>query len=165
MQVTSLPPRRDPMNAASRWLTLAAALCFAISLLHAAIIFMGPDAYAYFGAPQLGRAEARGSVIPDVETAVLVLIFAAFGAYALSGAGRVRRLPLLRVGLALIGAVFTLRGLVLFVELARMASGAPVPPRMAVFSLVSLITGIAFVAGTIPRWRALDADPRALPSA
>jgi hypothetical protein len=146
------------MNASSRWLVAAAALCFAIALLHVAIIFLGPEAYAYFGAPGLGRAEAAGSVVPDLETAVLVLVFATFGAYALSGAGHLRRLPLLRVALALMGAVFTLRGLVLFVQLAQLWTGGPAaPPRMAVFSLVSLITGAAFLAGTLPRWRTLDA--------
>ncbi|HLM67366.1 MAG TPA: hypothetical protein VK358_07560 [Longimicrobium sp.] len=143
------------MNASSRWLTIAAALCFGIALLHAAAIFMGPDAYAYLGAPELGRAEAAGSAVPDLITAVLVVVFGAFGAYALSGAGRVRRLPLLRVGLAAIGAVFTLRGLAVFVEVAQLGSGGP--PRMVVFSLVSLITGVAFLAGTLPRWRALNA--------
>lgn len=99
------------MNASSRWLTVAALLCFGIALLHGAMIFMGPDAYVYFGAPQLGRAEARGYAYPDQMTVGLVLVFSAFGAYALSGAGRMRRLPLLRIGLVLIGAVFTLRGL------------------------------------------------------
>jgi hypothetical protein len=141
------------MNASSRWLTAAAVLCFGIALLHAAIIFMGPEAYTYFGAPpELARFDARGSMIPDLQAAGLALIFAAFGAYALSGAGRIRRLPLLRLGLVVIGAVFTLRGLALFVQLAQMVSGtATAPPRMAVFSLVSLITGVAFLAGTIPR--------------
>lgn len=151
------------MNASSRWLTIAAALSFGIALLHAAAIFMGPDAYAYLGAPELGRAEAAGSAVPDLMTAVLVVVFGAFGAYALSGAGRVRRLPLLRVGLAAIGAVFTLRGLAVFMEVAQLGAGGA--PRMVVFSLVSLITGVAFLAGTLPRWRALNADPRALPSA
>ncbi len=151
------------MNASSRWLTIAAALCFGIALLHAAIIFMGPNAYAYFGAPELGRAEAAGSAVPDLMTAVLVVVFGAFGVYALSGAGRVRRLPLLRVGLILIGAVFTLRGLAVFVEVTQLASGGA--PRMVVFSLVSLITGVAFLVGTLPRWRALNGDPRALSSA
>ena len=129
---------RNPMQSSSRWLTAAAVLCFGIALLHVAIIFMGPEGYTYFGAPpELARHEARGSIIPDL-------------------AGRMRRLPLLRLGLVVIGAVFTLRGLALFVQLAQMVSGtATAPPRMAVFSLVSLITGVAFLAGTIPRWRTL----------
>jgi hypothetical protein len=144
------------MHPQSRWLTVAAALCFGIALLHLAMIFMGPEAYAYFGAPQLGRAEARGYAYPDQMAAGLVLIFAAFGAYALSGTGRIRRLPLLPVALVLVGAVFTLRGLALFPELVGLASGTgSVPPRMAVFSLVSLVTGIAFLAGTLPRWHVL----------
>jgi hypothetical protein len=145
------------MNPPSRWLTLAAALCFGIALLHAAIIFMDPHAYGYFGAPQLGRAEAAGYAYPDVMTAGLVLVFATFGAYALSGAGRIRRLPLLPVALVLIGAVFTVRGLVLFPQLVQLAAGTGAPPRNAVFSLVSLITGVAFLAGTLARRRRLSA--------
>jgi hypothetical protein len=140
------------MTPPSRWLTAAAALCFGIALLHAAMIFMDPHVYGYFGAPQLGRAKAAGYAFPDLMTAGLVLVFAAFGAYALSGAGRIRRLPLLPVALVLIGAVFTLRGLALFPELVQLAAGTGAPPRMAVFSLVSLITGVAFLAGTLPRW-------------
>ena len=145
------------MHPPSRWLTAAAALCFGIALLHAAIIFMDPRAYGYFGAPQLGRAKAAGYLYPDLMTVGLVLIFAAFGAYALSGAGRIRRLPLLPIALVLIGAVFTLRGLALFPEIVGLASGAGGPPRMAVFSLVSLVTGVAFLAGTRSRWRQMKA--------
>jgi hypothetical protein len=143
------------MNPPSRWLTAAAALCFGIALLHAAMIFMDPHAYGYFGAPQLGRAKAAGYAYPDLMTAGLVLVFGAFGAYALSGAGRIRRLPLLPVALVLIGAVFTGRGLALFPQLVQLAAGTGAPPRMAVFSLVSLITGVAFLAGTRSRWARL----------
>jgi hypothetical protein len=145
------------MNPPSRWLTAAAALCFGIALLHAAIIFMDPHAYGYFGAPQLGRAKAAGYAYPDLMTVVLVLIFGTFGAYALSGAGRIRRLPLLPVALVLVGAVFTVRGLALFPQLVLLAAGNGAPPRMAVFSLVSLVTGIAFLAGTRSRWAGLRA--------
>lgn len=140
------------MHPPSRWLTLAAVLSFGIALLHAALIFMDPHAYGYFGAPQLGRAKAAGYSYPDLMTVGLALVFATFGAYALSGAGRIRRLPLLRVVLLLIGAVFAVRGLALFPELVQLAAGTGAPPRMAVFSLVSLVTGVAFLAGTRLRW-------------
>jgi hypothetical protein len=142
------------MNSPSRWLTAAAALCFGIALLHLAIIFMGPYAYGYVGVPKLGRAEAAGSMVPDLMSAGLVLVFAGFGAYALSGAGRIRRLPLLPVALVLIGAVFTVRGLVLFPQLAALAAGTGTRPRLAVFSLVSLVTGVAFLAGIRARRQA-----------
>ncbi|WP_420125528.1 hypothetical protein [Longimicrobium sp.] len=139
------------MHPPSRWLSLAAALCYAIALLHAVIIFLDPHAYGYVGAPQLGRAKAAGYAYPDLMSAGLALVFAVFGAYALSGAGRIRRLPLLAVALVLIGAVFTLRGLVLFPQLAQLAAGTGAPPRMAVFSFVSLVTGVAFLAGVRSR--------------
>jgi hypothetical protein len=145
------------MTPPSRWLTAAAALCFVIALVHLALIFMSPYAYGFVGVPQLGRAKAAGYAYPDLMSAGLTLIFAAFGAYALSGAGRIRRLPLLRVALVLIGAVFTLRGLVLFPQLVQLAAGDGAPPRMAVFSLVSLVTGVAFLAGTRSRWSRLRA--------
>ena len=137
---------------ASRLLLYAAGLSFAIALLHVGIIFGGSAAYTYFGAPELAPLEAAGSPVPDLLTAALALVFAVCGAYALAGAGRIRRLPLLPLGLWGIGAVFTLRGLALGPELVRLARGSgTVPPRYVVFSLVALATGLAFLAGT---WRA-----------
>jgi hypothetical protein len=54
--------------------------------------------------------------------------------------------------------VFTLRGLAVFVQLAMLMSESSAgPPRFIVFSLVSLVTGVAFLAGTLPRWRTLRA--------
>ena len=39
-------------------------------------------AYAFFGAPDLGTLERQGSTVPDLLTAVLVLVFAVFAFYA-----------------------------------------------------------------------------------
>lgn len=144
-------------------LLVAATLLAGIALLHVVITFAGPDAYVYFGAPQLGVAEARGSPVPDRITWVLVVAFGLCAYYALAGAGVAsRRPPLLAVGLLAIGSVFTLRGLMLGPELVALAGSGvgppgPVPPRYAVFSLVSLVTGLTTLLGTRRAWPALRA--------
>ncbi len=133
-------------------LKLAAAASFAIAILHLAIIFLGPEAYVAFGAPDLGALEAQGSRTPDLLTLVLVVVFTVFGLYALSGAGTIRRLPLLAVGLIAIGTIYTLRGLGVIAELLQLAGGAAVPARQVLFSLVSLGIGLLYLMGTARRW-------------
>ena len=145
------------MTTCQRLLLAAAGLSAAVAMLHLGIIFAGPAAYAYFGAPDLARVESAGSSVPDVVTAGLVLVFAAFAYYALAGAGWARRRPpLLRLGLASIGTLYTLRGLVFVPQLLQLASGvARGPLRYGWFSLGSLVTGLCYLAGTLPQWRAL----------
>lgn len=145
-------------TAGRSWLTLAAAMSFGVAALHAAIVVAGPPAYTYFGAGDLAPLAARGSPVPALLTLVLVVVFAAFGLYALSGAARVRRLPLLTAALVAIGCVYTLRGLAFFVEVFQLAGGtAAFPPRFAVFSAVSLAIGLTYLVGTARRWRWLRA--------
>jgi hypothetical protein len=53
-------------------------------------------------------------------------MFAAWGAYALSGAGVIRQLPLLRAMLITIGVIYILRSLLLPSELVKvLQSGYP----------------------------------------
>lgn len=139
------------MNASRRALLVGAYGSFAVSLAHVAAIFAGPAAYTFMGAPQLGRAEAAGSWTPDLITVPLAALFALWGWYALSLAGRARRLPLARPAVLAIGGIYTLRGLVVFAEAAMLASGAALPPRNLVFSLISLSIGVAYLAGGVPR--------------
>ncbi|HJY64385.1 MAG TPA: hypothetical protein VJ455_09530, partial [Ignavibacteria bacterium] len=84
------------------------------------------------------------------------LVFALFGFYALSGAGIIKRLPLLRSGLVIIGVLFTLRGLFLVLELlinAGILQGSMIiPTRELVSSSVSLIIGLFYLIGTIGNW-------------
>lgn len=136
-----------------KWLLLAAAGSFAVALLHAVIIVIGPSAYRYFGAGDLAPLAEQGSAMPALITSFLVVLFAVWGVYALSGAGVVRRLPLLGVALILIAAIYTLRGLLLIPELIQLARGDLAEPRMAVFSAVSLTIGILYCAGVVSRRR------------
>lgn len=118
-----------------------------MALLHLAIIFVGASAYRYFGAADLAPLAEQGSAMPALITSLLVILFAVWGAYALSGAGVLRPLPLLRVALVLIAAIYTLRGLAVIPELIQMARGGLAEPRMAVFSAVSLAIGVLYIAG------------------
>ncbi len=146
----------------NQWLRLGGILSFAIALLHVIIIFIGAPAYRYFGAGEdMATAAESGSAFPALLTLFLVAIFAIWGFYGLSGAGVIRRLPLLKIALILIGAVYTLRGVAVFQQLFQIAtSSVEVAPREIVFSLVSLVIGLAYLIGTISNWRGLVASNR-----
>lgn len=53
----------------------------------------------------------------------------AFGVYALSGAGVVRPLPLVKLGLVMIGSIYALRGLVVIRDILRLVRGDGYPLR------------------------------------
>jgi hypothetical protein len=100
-----------------------------VAVLHVAIMLGGPPWYRWFGAPSLADQVERGSVIgPILLTLAIVAVFVVWSGYGLSGAGVVRRLPLLRVGLYAIAVIYLLRGLpvvweVLAANLARAVEG------------------------------------------
>ena len=109
----------------------------------------------------MARMDERGSWAPALITLGLTTVFARWSAYACSGAGVVRRLPLLRTALILIGSVYTLRGLVLGPQLVWFFSGyrALVPPRQLVFSGVSLVIGVSYLIGVRASWASLRPPP------
>ena len=150
------------MRMGNQWLKLGGILSFAVALLHVIIIFVGASAYRYFGAGEdMATAAESGSAFPALLTFVLTAVFAIWGFYGLSGAGVIRRLPLLKIALLLIGAVYTLRGVVVLQQLFQIAtSSAEVAPREIVFSLVSLIIGLAYLIGTVTSWRSPGASNR-----
>jgi hypothetical protein len=137
-------------------LLLASLASFLIALLHLAIVFIGRKAYGYFGAAQLIPLLDKGSPWPAIITFGLAVIFALCGLYGLSGAGLLPHLPLLRLGLIDIGAVFTLRGLALVREIPQfIRQSASLPGRELVFSSVSLVIGLLYLVGLVLRWREL----------
>ncbi|MBI4732717.1 MAG: hypothetical protein HY781_11465 [Chloroflexi bacterium] len=137
-------------------LLLASLSAFLVALLHVAIVFIGRKGYGYFGAAQLIPLVDKGSPWPAVITFALAGIFAVCGLYGLSGAGFLPHLPLLRLGLIVIGAVFTLRGLALVREIPKVIRhSAALPGRELVFSSVSLIVGLFYLTGILLGWREL----------
>lgn len=143
----------------NRLLLIGAALSAIASALHVAIIFGGPDWYRFFGAGErFAQLDAAGSRVPGLVTLGIASVLALWSAYALSGAGRIRRLPLLRTALVAITAIYLARGLVLVPML--FADGA----RFTAFdwwsSLVCLGYGLVHLVGLAQGWRRLSA-PRA----
>jgi hypothetical protein len=134
------------------WLIAGGIFSAAASLLHLACIAGGPDWYRFFGAgEELAQAAERGSTMPALITLCIAAILAIWALYAFSGAGLIRRLPLLRTALVAITAVYLLRGLALLPLLA-------LKPQLAdtfavVSSLIVLVIGATYAAGTWKAWR------------
>lgn len=135
-------------------LKCAGVLSSCVALLHLVVIFVGARAYRYFGAgEEMARLAEQRSPMPGLVTAGLTVLFAVWAAYAFSGAGLLRQLPLLKTGLIVIGSIYTLRGLALGPEVVWFYSGhRAVPPRELLFSAVSLLTGLAYLVGTRQAW-------------
>ena len=105
-------PHRHMMANRNPTLVLAGAGSLAASLLHLACIAGGPDWYRFFGAGErMARMAERGHWYPTVVTLGIAAILGAWALYAWSGAGLIRRLPLLRPGLCAITGVYLLRAL------------------------------------------------------
>ena len=137
-------------------LVLAGVLSLAVAVFQVYLGF-SPAASAYWGGP-------TDQPVLLIASLVVGLVFALWGLYGLSGAGIIRRLPLLRLGLIVIGAIYTLRGIslitILLILLGIIQYPEPIPPQALIASLVSLTIGLAYLVGTIAAWPALSRKPQ-----
>jgi hypothetical protein len=134
-------------------LLLGASVSFFIAILHVVIVLIGPSAYSFFAGARLARLALSGSFSPAIQTLFLGAVHAIFGLYGLSGAGIIRRLPLLTVGLFAIGGMYAFRGLSFIDQgLQILQDPESLPFRVLFYSLVSFATGCAYLAGMVKRW-------------
>ena len=135
------------MNPSGTCLVLGGIASWLIAGLHLVLV-LRPQWYRYFGAEELVKLHEQGSRFTVLVTLGLALMFAAWGAYALSGAGLLGRLPLLRVALIVIAAIYILRSLMLPSELIKaLVDGQSF--RFVLFSAGSLVAGLLYLVGTI----------------
>lgn len=141
----------------SRYLILSGAAASAGAMLHVAILFGGPDWYAFFGAPPGLVAMAHaGNLRAPISCIVIATFLALLASYAFSGAGVIRHLPFLRTGLATIACVLILRG-VLFVPmilwrpgtLAGICDCKSVDAFIIVTSVLCLAMGVGYALGAL----------------
>jgi hypothetical protein len=106
--------RQHMKTPSSWWVRLAIAIALFGAAIHVAAIVGGPSWYAFFGAPPAIVESARsGTWLAPIGAMVIVGLMAICAAYAASALGLIRKLPLLRLGLACIAAVCLLRAFVL----------------------------------------------------
>ena len=147
--LTTLSP-----NPGTSWLQLGGWLSVGAALLHLGCIWGGPEWYRFFGAGEgMARAAARGEWTPALVTLAIAGILLIWAAYALSGAGSLPRLPLLRTGLLVITTIYLLRAII-FVPLHMWRPQHS--DSFAVWSsLIVLVYGAVYAVGTFKAWRYL----------
>ena len=150
-----------PGHNARPFLLIAGVVTSIASLLHLAIIWGGPSWYQFFGAgDRMARLAARGSTYPAMVTTGIAAILGLWAMYAFSGAGFIRRLPLLRLALWLIAAVSLARG-ILGIPVVLTFDGPYMQQLrgrmlfMAVSSAICVALGLCYAigAGALPRGR------------
>lgn len=150
--------QKEPVLRKNRYLIGAAICCLVAALAHLGCIVFGGDWYRLFGAgEQMALLAEQGHWYPTVVTLVISLMLVMWALYALSGAGVIRRLPLLRPVLCGITTIFLLRGLAFVVIM-------PVFPGNSlmfwwVSSAICLLIGVLYLTGTVQCWRLLSNKP------
>jgi hypothetical protein len=119
------------------------------------VISLSPAAAAYFEAPSSLLAN-RMQLFLIGEAAALIMVI--FGLYALSGAGSIRHLPLLRMGLIGISSLYLLPGqfFILTVLTILGVLGGEITIQGVISHLVFLATGIAYAVGTVLNWKEMQ---------
>ena len=135
-------------------LTIGAALSALAAIAHLACIALGPSAYRFMGAGEkMARAVEAGRIKPTVVTLAISAVLLGWAAYALSGAGVIGPLPLTKLALLAITAVYIARAVAF--PLLRPAF----PENSATFWYVSsgicLVIGLLHAVGLASRWSAL----------
>ena len=126
------------------------------ALLHLGCIVFGPSWYRFFGAGEgMAQLAAAGSPVPARITAGIAAVLTLWSAYALSGAGVIPRLPLLRIALCAIAGIYLLRGAAGFV-FAAVAPGERSVAFWVWSSLICLGIGALYFVGAMQVWSQLS---------
>ncbi|MBZ0223878.1 MAG: hypothetical protein K8F35_12715 [Dokdonella sp.] len=136
-------------------LVIGATLSGLAALLHVGCIVFGASWYRFFGAGErMAQLAATGSWRPAFITTFMVLVLSAWSLYALSGAGVIPRLPLVRLGLCVITGIYLLRAVAGF-WLAMVAPGRNGVAFWCWSSAICLAIGVVHFVGTWQAWSGL----------
>ena len=142
------------MKTKNKLLIFAGILSFCAAIFQAVIAFV-PAWSAAFGAAALASNPPLLLTLGLLVTLLLVT----FGLYGLSGAGVIRRLPLLRLVLLVIGLLYGTVGLLfitqVLVVLGILPSTQPVPIYVLLVSFGAFVAALAYLIGLAVGWKLL----------
>ena len=147
------------MNRHSYLLILAGFLSFCAAIFQVVIGFV-PEWSAAFGS---GDALASNPPLLLALGLLVALLLGLFGLYGLSGAGVIRRLPLLRFGLFAIGLLYGTVGInFIFQALALLGilpSAGPIQIYPLLVSFGAFVAALAYLVGLAVNWKRLSTRP------
>jgi hypothetical protein len=136
------------------WLAAGGMMSLAAAIAHPLCIIGGAAWYRFFGAGErMARAVEQGRIQPALVTAAIAATLLVWAVDALSGAGWLGRLPLLRPVLVAIAGVYLLRAAALPVMLATMAERGRTFLRVS--SAIVPVIGVVHAWGIYRGWRQL----------
>lgn len=145
-----------PGSTGSLLLVVAGSLSGLASVAHIGVVLGGPSWYRFFGAGEgMARLAASGSWYPALITVGIALVLASWSVYAVSAAGLLPRLPLLKLVLVAVTAVYLLRGVGGF-ALAALAPGGNSPAFWIWSSSICLVIGLVHAIGLAKQWEMLS---------
>jgi len=134
------------------FLIIGAVLSAIAAIAHIGIIIFGAPWYRFFGAgEQMAILAEQGSMRPTVITSLIAIVLAIWSLYALSGAGAIGRLPLLRLGLSVITTIYLARGVLGFFLMNNPMGRSP--EFWLWSSSICLTVGLVYLIGLIQVWR------------
>ncbi|EWH11616.1 hypothetical protein DS2_03870 [Catenovulum agarivorans DS-2] len=124
------------------WLITGAALSAIAAVMHLACLYFGAPLFRFLGTEAMAQMYESGNYAqPIIACVVLASILLTWSAYALSGAGVIRKLPLLRLALICITGVYLARALFFPLIMPYF------PENSMLFWLTS--SGVVFVFGAV----------------
>ncbi|MCD7099008.1 hypothetical protein [Stenotrophomonas sp. MMGLT7] len=102
----------------------------------------------------MAQLQLTGDWYPTVVTLAIASILLGWSAYALSGSGVIRKLPLRRTALSAITTVYIVRGVAFVPAMAYFPGNSM--PFWAVSSSICLLIGIVHLVGLRQSWARLS---------
>lgn len=141
-------------DSTNKLLIVGGALSGIAALAHLACLVVGAPLFRLLGAgEQMAQLHDAGHWYPTAITLAIAAVLAIWAAYALSGAGVLRKLPLRRTVLSAVTAVYIVRG-VAFVPAMAYFPGNSIT-FWVVSSSICLAIGLVHLAGLRQSWARL----------